>query len=366
MPLINRATLPQEFFDFTSAMLLTQPEPKYLHAKLIKAALGASFQGPSMLGFLPGRSFGDRGAPYVSDSDAEAARLSLSDDLYDASIQVIAELGSAPGQTVRMNRPSYANTTYTEASREVPSGSTVSVTPITVTSEQVPITLKRFAGPFDQANVRVAPYGIDRFDSSVMLHKPAQIVALNLKRDFDRTLDAWGVQLFDNAATTVRPNGMVNDNTSVIAGSFPFSFRLIQSTETQLDTLNIPTFANGKRVLVLHPRQCEQLAQDAQFNRLSVFESDFNPLWKGAYWRSCGNFDIFKSTTLTQVTNANAVQIHYAQAFGPGGVGCGVGEMPRTAYNTQDNYGETALVIWLWYAGFATLDHRFIARITTD
>ena len=366
MPLINRASLPQEFFDFTSAMLLTQPEPKYLHAKLLKAALGASFSGDSMLGFLPGRSFGDKGAPYTSEAQAEAARLSLSDDLYDASVQVIAELGSAPGQTVRMNRPSYANTTYTEASREVPSGGTISVAPITVTSEQVPITIKRFAGPFDQVNGRVAPYGIDRFDSSVMLHKPAQIVALNLKRDFDRALDTWGVQLFDNANTIVRPNGMVNDNTSVAAGSFPFSFRLLQSTETQLDQANIPTFANGRRLMVLHPRQAEQLAQDAQFNRLSVFERDFNPLWAGTYWRSCGNWDIFKSTTLTSVTNINGVQVDYAQAWGPGAVGCGAGGMPRTAYNTQDNYGETALVIWLWYAGFATLDHRFIARITTD
>lgn len=366
MPLINRATLPQEFFDFTSTMLLMQPEPKYLHAKLIKSALGASFNASGLLGFMPGREFGDKGAPYMTDAAAEAARLSLSDDLYDQSIQVISQLGSAPGQTVRMNRPSYANTTYTEASREVPSGSTVSVSPITVSSEQVPITIKRFAGPYDQANARVAPYGVDRFDSSVMLHKPAQIVALNLKRDFDRALDSWGVGLFDNAATTVRPNGMVNDNTSVLAGSFPFSYRLMQQTETELDVLNIPTFANGKRAMVLHPRQCEQLAQDAQFNRLAVFERDFNPLFKGAYWRSCGNFDIFKSTTLTTVNNANNVNIHYAQAFGPGGVGCGVGEMPRTAYNTQDNYGETALVIWLWYAGFATLDNRFIARITTD
>jgi len=366
MPLINRATLPQEFFDYTSAMLLTQPEPKYLHAKLIKMALGASFSGDAALGFLPQRSFGTMGAPYLSEADQEAQRLSLSDDLYDASVQVIAELGSAPGQTVRMNRPSYSNTVYTEASREVPSGGTISTTPIAVTSEQVPITLKRMAGPFDSVNARVAPYGIDRFDSSVMLHKPAQIVAANLKRDFDRTVDHWGVKLFDNAATIVRPNGMVNDDTSVLAGSFPFSFRLLQSTETELDQLNIPTFANGKRIMVLSPRQCEQLAQDAQFNRLAVFERDFNPLYAGTYWRSCGSFDIFKSTTMTTSVNANGVNIDYAQAFGPGGVGVGVGGMPRTAYNTQDNYGETALVVWLWYCGFTTLDSRFIARITTD
>lgn len=362
-PPINRATLPQEFFDHWSERLLLQPEPQYLHAKLFKMALGISFNVGSMVG-MPGRQFGGEGAPYQT--DPEQGRLIMSDGIYDQAIGVVPELGKRPGHTININRPSFANTTYTQAAREVPSGTTISTSAINVSSEQVPITLKRFGGPYDSTNSRVAPYGIDRFDGSVMLHRPAQVVGLNLTRDFDRTLDSFGVALLDNANSTVRPNGMANDDSAAVAGDYPFSYSLLAKTERTLDDLNVPYFPNGRRAMVLHPLQTEQLGQDAQFNRQAVFERDFNPIFRGTYWKSIGNWDLFKSTTLTSVTNANTISVKYAQAFGPGAIGAGIGEMPRIAYAAEDNYGETALVIWLMYAGFATLDNRFIARITTS
>jgi len=366
MTVVQRATLPQEFFDITSAALLIQPEPQYLHAKLFKMALNASFDVGAQLGLPIGdRLFGASGQPYQA--NPETGRLNLSDGIYDQAVMFVPELGNSPGHTVRINRPAFSNTTYTQASREVASGTTISTTPIAVDSEQTSITIKRFAGPYDSANTRVAPYGIDRFDGSVMQHRPAQIVGLNLKRDFDRTLDHFGVLLFDNATTTVRPTGMTSDNSAAVAGDFPFTWKLMQSTERQLDDLNIPYFPNGKRVQVLHPIQCEQLSTDPTFQRLARYDNNFNPLFKGTYYNSIGTWDIFKSTTLTTATaTPSNVTVYYGQAFGPGAVGAGAGEMPRTAYNTQDNFGETALVVWLWYAGFEVLDSRFIARITTD
>jgi hypothetical protein len=355
MTLVNRASLPQEFFDFWSARLLVQPEPMYLHGKLLKMALSASLDVGGLLGMpISGRQFGGTGDPYQT--DPEKGRLVLSDGLYDQSVVFVPELGKGPGHTVRINRPSFTNTTYTQASREVASGTTISVVPIAVSSEQTSVTLRRFAGPYDQTNTRVAPLGIDRFDGSVMLHRPAQITGLNLVRDFDRTLDKFGVTLFDNATTIVRPTGMTSDNSPAVAGDYPMTWSVLQSTERQLDDLNIPTFGNGKRVMVLHPRQ-----------RLARYERDINPLFNGTYVSSVGNWDIFKSTTLTTATaSPSNVTVYYGQAFGPGGIGAGIGDMPRVAYNSQDNYGETALVIWLMYSGFEVLDSRFIARITTS
>jgi N4-gp56 family major capsid protein len=145
------------------------------------------------------------------------------------------------------------------------------------------------------------------------------------------------------------------------------TWSVLQSTERQLDDLNIPTFGNGKRVMVLHPRQVEQLTLDPTYQRLARYERDINPLFNGTYVSSVGNWDIFKSTTLTTATaSPSNVTVYYGQAFGPGGIGAGIGDMPRVAYNSQDNYGETALVIWLMYSGFEVLDSRFIARITTS
>jgi len=359
---INRATLPQEFFDITSTNLLVEPEPQYLHAMLIKMAMSAAFNPDAMLG-MPGRTFGSNGADYLS---AEEGRLALSDGLYDQAVEVVPELGKGPGHTIRLNRPTFEDTSYDESDRVIAASQTISTTPIAVQTDQVPITIKRQAGPYSSVQGNVAPYGVDRFDGSFMLHKPAQIVGRNLKRDFDKTIDSQGVKLFDTGSTTVRPSGMTSDSTPAVAGDYPMSYRVVQAVEKDLDVKNIPYFGNGKRAMILSPLQTEQLSLDADFNRLAKFHENFNPLFRGSYWRSVGNFDIFKSNTLLAPQNGNSVPVHHGQAFGPGAVGCGMGELPRTAYSTQDNYGETALVIWLWYVGFGVLDNRFITSIRTS
>src|SRR5690606_23977136 len=148
----------------------------------------------------------------------------------------------------------------------------------------------------------------------------------------DKTIDSQGVKLFDTGSTTVRPSGMTTDSTPAVAGDYPMSYRVVQAVEKDLDVKNIPYFGNGKRVMVLSPLQTEQLSLDADFNRLAKFHTDFNPLFRGSYWRSIGNFDIFKSNTLLAPNNSNSVPVHHGQAFGPGAVGCGMGELPRTAY----------------------------------
>lgn len=362
--IINRASLPQEFFDTYSARLLVQPEPQYLHAMLFKMSLGASFDAGGALGMpIPGRQFGGNGAEYASATDG---RLVLADGIYDQAVMFIPELGNGPGHTVRMNRPAYQNTTYTQVSREVGSGTAISTTPTKVGSEQTSITLRRFAGPYDPDQSSVAPYGIDRFDSSVMFHRAQQIVGANLVRDFDKTLDTFGVLLFDQANTIVRPSGFAADNDHVLANDGPMTWSLLQSTERQLDEANIPYFPNGKRVLVLHPRQCEQLGYDPTFQRLVRYYGSMNPAFQGTYFGSIGTWDLFKSNTLTKITNTNSVVVYYAQAFGPGAVGAGAGNMPHVAFHSNDNYGEAAYVIWLWYAGFEVLDTRFIASIRTS
>lgn len=362
---INRATLPEEFYDVTSDRLLLTPEPQYLHARLWKNALGAALDPDSQLGLpMAGRQFGDAGAPYQT--NPEVGRLAVSEDLMTQAIEVVPEIGKTPGHTVRLNRPSFTDSAYTEASREIPSGNTISTNPVNVSSDQVPVTLKRYGGPVADASSGVRPYAIDRFDGSVMQHRPAQIVGLNMQRDFDKTIDQFIVKLFDQAGTTVRPTGFSTDDSSTIAGDARMSYAVLSSLSRQMDEANVPRFPDGKRAITLHPRQKEQLSQDAQFSRLSEDHPLFNALYAGTYWKSVGDFHIFCSNTLTSATNSSSVSIKYAQAFGPGAIGSGVGMMPRVANHTNDNYGETAYLIWLLYGAFATLDSRFIYRVATS
>lgn len=364
MPFISRSTLGAEFFDTTSAMLLVEPEPQYFHAALMKLALGASMLStPSSLGLAGRDGIGGQGAPYAGIEDG---RLILDDAISTEAIKVVPELGKAPGHTVRINRPVFSNTTYTMTSREVANGATISTTPIDVSSAQTAITLKRYAGPYDSTNSRVAPLGVDRFDASMPVHKVADIVGLHLKRDLDKTLDAFGVSLFDLASTTVRPRGFSADNDSLVAGDAPMDFNTLSRADKSLDEANIPYFGNGKRVCVLTPQQIQQLEEDSQFARHAVFDKPVNPVLSKAYYKSIGKFDIYKSNTLTVTNNSSSVPIHTGQAFGPGMVGVGVGMLPRVADSTADNFGEHALVIWLAYLGFSNLDSRFGCLIKTS
>lgn len=355
MSVITRASLPEEFFDITSAQLLKQPEPQYLHAMLAKAAVARDLVTPGALGFMAGRTAGAQGADYAQPGDS---RLMLDDGIMSEAITAVVGLGTAPGHTIRLNRPKFTDSTYTEAAREVTSGSTISTTPLDVGSEQAAITCKRFAGPMGSSNVQ--PYAIDEFDAKMSIHKLAGIVGLHLKRDFDKWLDSVLVLIFDSVASgnTLYPTGMSADNDSASAGDYPMDVNLLFRSELKLDELNVPMFANGRRVCVLTPRQCQQLKDDSQFARYVEFHKDVNPMFK-SYIGTVGNLDIHKSNTLRKVANTNTIDIHYGQCFGPGKVGMGVGEMPRVLNSTDDNYGLQQKVIWEFEAGFCNLDSRF-------
>ena len=140
----------------------------------------------------------------------------------------------------------------------------------------------------------------------------------------------------------------------------------IARAERALDEANIPVFPNGKRMLVLHPRQAQSLKDDPQFARYAEFHAPVNPLLAKSYLKSVAGFDIFKSNTLDTDTNASSVTVYKAQAFGPGVLGSAIGEMPRVMAATDDNYGETAKVIWLLYGAFALLDNRFCLSVRTS
>ena len=165
---VSRVSLPQEFYDKTDDKLLVQPEPQYFYAELFLGACKASIQPPSDIG-MPWRSIKGNGAEYGT--PAERDQLKLSSPLMQDVIAATVDFDKAPGNTIRINRPAYANTTYTEASRRIPSGATISTTPIGVQSEQANLTLFRYGGPYDQVNTRIAPISVEAFDAKMGVHK---------------------------------------------------------------------------------------------------------------------------------------------------------------------------------------------------
>jgi hypothetical protein len=270
-----------------------------------------------------------------------------------------------PGNSVRINRPSYANTTYTDASRRVPSGSSISTVPIGVSSEQTNLTLFRYGGPYDQTNSRVAPIAIEAFDANMGVHKLVQIANNTLVRDFHRFIDAVQAALLDKAANVIYPLGMAADTDATVAGAFPMTFEQILRTERSADDLSLPTFGDGFRLAVLSPTQVAQLGQDSGYQRSAQFHPAYNQLFP-QYVASVSKTHIFKSTTLNAPTNSSSVAINYGHFIAPGALLGGMGRRPSCRPSTDDNYGETAKVVWLADLAFGLADNRFVLSMRSS
>lgn len=356
---IDRSQLTEEFYDRTSAALLRQPEPQYLYARLFKRALSISLGVPTMLG-RPGYQVGGQGAPYTA---PDADRLNLSDD--DMATEIFAakaDFTGEPGHIMKFNRPKYANTTYTQASREVGTNQSISTTAIAAGSEQALLQIKRFAGPYDSTNNRVAPYGLDAFDASMGVHNLAQFVGTQLGRDFDRTLDSFWVTLADLASATLYPAGMTAANDATAKGQFPLTYEQISRLSKYQDDNNMPTLGDGRRILVVTPTGKKFLKDDPQFAHYATFHKDLNPMYPG-WFATLAEYHCFVSNTLTTTANSSSINIHYGHAFAPGVFLGGRGSTIGVRAASDDNYGETAKVIWLAYLALGLADNRFVTRV---
>lgn len=360
---VSRVTLPQEFYDWTSSELLIQPEPQYPMADLILRALGTSLAPPAAIG-LPGRMIGGQGADY---SSPEADQLALEPDLISENLFAVkVDFKGQPGLTIRVNRPKYTDSTYTLASRRIPSNTTISTTGIKVDSEQVSLTLDRYAGPYDSTAGEVRPYVIEAFDANMGIHNLVKIVGKHMKRDFHKFLDAVGVDLGMQGASTTYPAGMTAANDATADGQFPLTYETLSRLARQMDDSYLPTLPDGKRVLVLTPTGLKQLKDDKQF---ALYSHDFektNPLFRRytALKSILPEWYVFVSQTLDTTANSSSVNIHTGLAFAPGALGIGMGRPPAVVNNTNDNYGESVPVIWRADLAFACLDSRFVRKVS--
>ena len=357
----SRLTLPENFYDTTSSMLLLQPQPQFLFASLWKRAMAASLTVPSALG-INGRTIESNGQVYAS---ANTGRLALAADLLDGLFAAKFDMKVQPGHTVRVNRPKYRLTTYTKASRKIAAGASISTTAVAIGSEQNDITIARYAGPYDAENTRVAPFALDRLDASMGVHSLVQAVGAHLQEDFDRFHENVMVTLANNAANTVRPGNMSADNDATAAGQFVLDYKTINTAEKTADEANLPCFPDGYRLLCLTPTQLMQLKDDSQYARYSEFHKEMNALFPG-YATTINKMHVFKCTTLDTAVNGSSVAIHTGLLLSPGTFMAAMGEQPRVVPSTDDNYGETAKVVWIGYFETELADNRFAVSVRSS
>ena len=362
MASINQITLPQNFYDVVSTQLLVQPEPQYLHAKWIIGALNAALPIPSDFG-LPGRMLDAKGASYMQ---FDEMRSIISDPIGPNLLAAAVNMVGTPGTTVRLNRPKFTDSVYTEASRRLTPGSSITTTGIAISSEQTMLTLREYSGPHNGSTV--APYAVDKFAAQNGVHNLASAVGQHHSRDFHKFLDTWAVTTIDNAGTALYPKGMTADDDAKAKGMFPFDYETLIRTNRVMDDAKLPRLPDGRRVLVLTPTGASQLGLDKAFQRASQFHPEFNTLFAGTYVGTTKEFHVFYSQTLTTKANTSSVNIHYGQAIAPGALGAAMGMAPEIRPNTNDDFGRTVLTVWLAYLALESMDNRFIysVRYTED
>lgn len=354
---VSRITLPENFEDSHSAKLLCQPEPQYLLAGFYLSAIAASLPVPGSFG-LDGRQPPSAGAAY---SSADRDRLTLAQSLPSSLYAFGFDFAKERGATVKINRPTFVNTTYTAASRKLVSGQVISTTPIDLGSEQTHLTLERFAGPYSTATSAPAPFAIESFDANMGIHSAGSMVGTHLTRDFHRFLDAVHVVLGDGG-TAIYPDGMAADNDATSVGSFPFTVEQLSRTEQLMNEAALPTLPDGKRVMLMSPYQWKQLKHDPDWQFNSQFQTELNILYGNYVGTACG-FHLFQSTTLSKPSNGSSVPVHRAIAMAPGCFMAGMGRPPRVATSTDDNYGETVKIVWLADLAFGFSDSRFFYSV---
>jgi hypothetical protein len=222
MPVTSPAWLPSEFTEITSALMLKAPVKQFLYANMVymadaQAQLRAD---PSSFEWVSGRGVPATagGAPVPP---LESMQLMLADNIRGEVIITSDELANAPGSVVKINRPVFTGGGYTFAQRAVGSGQTMSTTPISLTGEQVPITINRYSGPFAAGGTVPQPYGIDRFQAMQSVHSLSAKVAQYLQYDRDALLDNGIATLIDNPASgAVLYPGDPNNTLSSDASAF--------------------------------------------------------------------------------------------------------------------------------------------------
>lgn len=368
-------TLPAEFYDRVSERMLVQPLPQYLYASLLfagnaqaqmrRTGFGSANQNPAR---MPDPNVG------AGVLDLEAMQLLIADNIRGGAITVADELGEGVGMSVRLNRPQFDTGGLTLGARQIASGQSISTSGISVAAQQVSLTIARYAGPYASNGTAVQPYEIDRLAATRSVHSLVQLVGLNLQKDRYNWVDSVIGSFYDDGDTTLYPgdttDSITSDSSAFVAnvnGDRPMDLETIYRVEASLTSANIPRFGNGKYIMIVTPQQARQIKSNSQFISTSQYFESKNPLFQ-SFVGLVGGMEIYQSTTnVIDTTTVSGVSINHATAFGPGAIGYGGSrEGVRVAAANDDNYGETARVIWLAYEAFGMLDNRFIVNVHSN
>lgn len=385
---IGRGSLPANYEDFinsaTANLVLPTPQPQYLFAHFAMAgrlSLAAMNAGATSVQQYVSMAGG--GAPVSMDLD----RLIRTADAYPGFFQTIDQFGKGMGDTIKFQRPVFSTGGLDKASRKLNTNQTISTTGRTMQTEEVPIILEEYHGPYASDGSAVQPYAIWGFDAKFRANKLSlvSLVSQQLGQDYTAWLDTvMRDELRASTFITLSDETYADVTSYSAGGGSTFSLEQILRARKTLSDREWKPFPNGRYVLLVPTVFNTQMVADIEYRELSKVHSDGRNQLFG-YIGSVQDIDIFECSTLKSYAPASTVPgtgggtvpsgvtLQEALLVGPGAVGFGTaapdpeGAMgPVARFDDNTNYGTVAKVIWYALHAIGGLDLRGVQRLLSQ
>lgn len=383
---LTPGALPAEFRDQLAPELLVAPDANYVFARSAWSAMqAAQFAGDALLNlqleqFKLGRlgSMGMAANMDAAMSMGAGGPLTLQQMTYPDLFRVVMAPDQGPdndGMVVKINRPRFLNNTKTEASRIIgPNDQIFGGSSQVPAMDQVPVTIREYFGPTDAAGAK-SPLNLAQFSRNRGRHDLLKYAGLLLRQDWTSLLDAISQQRLINAGYAASNVSYAGNATSLATltgqGAESLSYDVLVRAVEALKSS--PRFApgvgdSGKYVYFADIHQIADLKLDPQFQKLSVFEEKWNPLFPG-YFSTIENLIVVENNNGVRQVNQGIpgnVTAYQGIIVAPGVLGLGCAKVPSPLRDTQDDGGRFDRYAWHCYMGLQCIDDRFVQLIVSD
>lgn len=384
---IDRASLPANYVDFLNEasmpLILPTPTSQFLFAhmamagRVSAAALRANASSAREWANVMGG-----GAPVPPEMDA----LIRVADIYPGIVQGVDVFGKGKGDTVKFQRPVYSVGGLTEAARKL-NKKTISTTTRAMQTEEVPIVLEEFIGPYASDGSDVNPFGVWNFDATIKAAKlsTAGLVSNALVYDYTSWLDAViRNRMLLSGYTTLSDKSFSDVTSYVPGGGSEFSVEQLFRARQAITDRKWRKFPNGRFIVVVPTCFQSHMLRDPDFREMSVQHPEFNQLY--GYVTSIDDMDFYECDTTVTYSDTSpdtaavtgdaagtvptGVKLQEAIMIGPGTVGFGTcqdplsGAMgPSVRFGDTTNYQTETMFIWYALHAFELLDKRGVQRL---
>lgn len=374
--------LSAEFTDILSQRLLVVPDPQFVFAKWLYAAMSAAQLSQmdsynlAMMQLREGR-LPDSGAlsntnQAMSNGTGGPLALPGQSFVFPDLVYFVREARSA-GTTFKIDRPRFIDGLTTLANRRLGPSNKLFNNTQPITRDQIDVTVYEYSGPGDTATGAPSPVSVSLFAQHRAAHDILADVGNQLRRDRYKFIDDVAINYLvaaaESTSTGVTRGGDVASNAAFVGGgNEPFSFDLLPKCNEAMRMRNVPGMAMDSRyVLVLHPHQMQQLKNDPRYQSQAVFMPAYNVLFPG-YAATVENFVICESQRMPTVTNlgAGSNQTGYkALALAPQALAWASSMDAMCVRDKNDDGGRFAKFGWISIEGFNITDQTFVQEILT-